>query len=303
MEEARSKEHFEHSHLEVLEKTANSIRQDIIKMLVEAGSGHSAGPLGMADVFTALYFAVLNHNPQNPKWDERDRVVLSNGHIAPVLYATLAHAGYFSREEAVGTLRKLGTRLQGHPHFGTTPGVENSSGPLGQGLSQAVGMALAAKMDGKKHWVYALTGDGELDEGQNWEAIMFAGKNQLFQLTSVVDRNNIQIDGMTEDIMPLEPLKAKFEAFNWHVLEVDGHNIQRIIEACQEAKAIYEKPVVIIAHTIPGKGVDWMEFDFKWHGNPPGTQEIEGDPEKKEQEKSALHELRTLRGKIISEHE
>ena len=302
MDSSESKDHIQHTHIEQLEKIANSIRQDIIKMLVEAGSGHSAGPLGMADVFTALYFAVLNHNPKNPKWDERDRVVLSNGHIAPVLYATLAQSGYFPREE-LQTLRKLGTRMQGHPHFGTTPGVENSSGPLGQGLSQAIGMALAAKMDSKKHWIYCLLGDGELNEGQNWEAIMFAGKNRLFQITTIIDRNNIQIDGMTEDIMPLEPLKEKFESFRWHVLEVDGHNIKEIIDACHKAKAIYEKPVVIIAHTIPGKGVEWMEFDFKWHGNPPGTLEIEGDPEKSKQAKSAMDDLRTLRGKIIGEHE
>ena len=276
-----------------LAKTANDIRQDIIKMLVEAGRGHSAGPLGMADVFTALFFHVLNHNPKNPKWEDRDRVVLSNGHIAPVWYTTLAHAGYFPREEALATLRKINSRLQGHPHVGTTPGVENTGGPLGQGLSQAVGMVLAAKMDGKKHWVYCLMSDGEHDEGQIWEAVMFAGKNKLFQLTGIIDRNNIQIDGMTEDIMPLEPLKEKYEAFNWHVLEVDGHNIQEIIDACNEAKAIYEKPVVIIAHTIPGKGVDFMEFDYLWHGKPP----------KPDEAKLALKELRTLKGKIVSEHE
>ena len=276
-----------------LAKTANDIRQDIIKMLVEAGSGHSAGPLGMADVFTALYFHVLNHNPKNPKWEDRDRVVLSNGHIAPVWYTTLAHAGYFPREEALATLRKINSGVKGHPHVGTTPGVENTGGPLGQGLSQAVGMVLAAKMDGKKHWVYCLMSDGEHDEGQIWEAVMFAGKNKLFQLTGIIDRNNIQIDGMTEDIMPLEPLKEKYEAFNWHVLEVDGHNIQEIIDACNEAKAIYEKPVVIIAHTIPGKGVDFMEFDYLWHGKPP----------KPDEAKLALKELRTLKGKIVSEHE
>ena len=285
-----------------LKKTANTIRQDIIKMLVEAGSGHSAGPLGMADIFTALYFDILNHKPNNPKWEDRDRVVLSNGHIVPVLYATLAHAGYFPKEE-IYTLRKINSRLQGHPHVGTTPGIENTGGPLGQGLSQAIGMSLAAKFDNKKYWTYCLMSDGEHDEGQIWEAVMFAGKNKLHNLTGIVDRNNIQIDGMTEDIMPLEPFKEKYEAFNWHVLEVDGHNIHEIIDACSKAKAIYEKPVVIIAHTIPGKGVDWMEFDFKWHGNPPGTLEIEGDPEKKDQAKDALHELRTLRGKITGEHE
>ncbi|OGY25228.1 MAG: transketolase [Candidatus Woykebacteria bacterium RBG_16_39_9b] len=286
-------DHLGHTHIEILEKTANAIRQDIIKMLLEAGSGHSAGPLGMADVFTALYFSVLNHNPKNPKWEDRDRLVLSNGHIAPVLYTTLAHAGYFSREEALGTLRKLNTRLQGHPHVGSLPGIENSGGPLGQGLSQAIGMVLAAHMDSKKYWVYCLLGDGEQDEGQNWEAIMFAGKNKLFNLTAITDRNNIQIDGMTENIMPLEPLREKYESFNWHVLEVDGHNIQEIIDACNEAKAIYEKPVMIIAHTIPGKGVDFMEFDYHWHGKPP----------KEDEAKMALKEIRTLKGKIISEHE
>src|SRR3990172_6069575 len=276
-----------------LQKTANTIRQDVIEMLVTAGSGHSAGTLGMADIFTALYFSVLNHNPENPKWEDRDRLVLSNGHIAPVLYTTLAHAGYFSREEALGTLRKLNTRLQGHPHVGSLPGIENSGGPLGQGLSQAIGMVLAAHMDNKKYWVYCLLGDGEQDEGQNWEAIMFAGKNKLFNLTAITDRNNIQIDGMTENIMPLEPLREKYESFNWHVLEVDGHNIQAIIDACNEAKAIYEKPVMIIAHTIPGKGVDFMEFDYHWHGKPP----------KEDEAKMALKEIRTLKGKIISEHE
>lgn len=286
-----------------LQKTANTIRQDIIKMLVEAGSGHSAGSLGMADIFTALYFEVLNHKPNNPKWEDRDRVVLSNGHIVPVWYATLAHAGYFSRQEMLSTLRKLNTRMQGHPHVGTTPGIENTGGPLGQGLSQAIGMALAAKFDNKKHWTYCLMSDGEQDEGQIWEAVMFAGKNKMANLIGIMDRNNIQIDGMTEDIMPLEPLKEKYEAFNWHVLEIDGHNMQQIIDACSEAKAIYEKPVLILAHTIPGKGVGWMEYDFRWHGMPPGIKDIPGDPKKEEQAKSALHELRTLRGKITGEHE
>jgi len=300
MEKKHSALHID--HINQLEKIANDIRQDLIKMLVAAGSGHSAGPLGMADVFTALYFSVLNHNPQKPNWEDRDKLFLSNGHIVPVQYAALAHAGYFPKEE-IYTLRKLNSRLQGHPHIGTTPGIENSGGPLGKGLSQAIGAALAVKMDSKRNWVYCILGDGEQDEGQVWEAIMFAGKNKLFNLTAITDRNNIQIDGMTEDIMPLEPLREKYEAFNWHVLEVDGHNIEEIIDACNEAKAIYEKPVMIIAHTIAGKGVDWMEYDFRWHGNPPGTQELPGDPAKKEQAKSALEELRTLRGKIKSEHE
>lgn len=275
-----------------LELKADEIRQSIIKMLVEAGSGHSAGPLGMADVFTALYFEVLNIDPAKPDNPERDRLILSNGHICPVWYATLAHRGFFPIDE-LKTLRKLNSRLQGHPHFGSVPGVENTGGPLGQGMSQAIGMALAAKMDSKKYQIYNLMSDGELDEGQNWEAILFAGKNRIANLTAIVDRNNIQIDGMTEDIMPLEPLADKFFAFNWHVIEVDGHNMEDIINACHQALAIVEKPVVIIAHTIPGKGVDFMEFDYRWHGKPP----------KPEEAKKALQELRTLQGKIKSEHE
>ena len=295
-------EHIERGHIGELEKVANDIRVDLIKMLVEAGSGHSAGPLGMADVFSALYFSVLKHNPQKPNWDERDKLFLSNGHIVPVQYVALAHSGYFPKEE-LSTLRKINTRLQGHPHVGTTPGIENSGGPLGQGLSQAIGAALAAKMDGKRNWIYCILGDGEQDEGQVWESLMFAGKNKIANLTAITDRNNIQIDGMTEDIMPLEPLREKYESFNWHVIDVDGHNVQKIIAACHEAKAIVEKPVMIIAHTIAGKGVGWMEYDYRWHGNPPGTLELEGDPPKKDQAKSALEELRTLRGKIKGEHE
>lgn len=278
--------------IEKLAKIAEGIREDIIKSLVEAGSGHSAGPLGMADVFTALYFNVLNIDPQNPTWKARDRVVLSNGHIAPVWYVTLAHAGFFPREELL-TLRKLNTRLQGHPHFGSLPGVENTGGPLGQGLSQAVGMALAAQMNHQKHQIYCLMSDGEHDEGQTWEAVMFAGKYKVHNVTAIMDRNNIQIDGMTETIMPLEPIKDKYEAFNWHVIEVDGHNIEQVIDACNLAKAIYEKPVMIIAHTIPGKGVDFMEFDYTWHGKPP----------KPDEAKLALKELRSLKGRIIGEHE
>lgn len=255
-----------------LEEKANTIRQDLITMLCEAKSGHSAGPLGMVDIFTALYFSVLRHDPKNPLWPERDRLLLSHGHICPVLYATLANAGYFPREELM-TLRKLGTRLQGHPHRGSLPGVENTSGPLGQGLSQAVGMAFAARMDKKKHTVYCLTSDGEQNEGQIWEAVMLAGKLKLDNLTAILDRNNIQIDGNTEDVMPLDSLKAKYEAFNWHVLEINGHNMEHIIDACNTAKAVVEKPVMIIARTIPGKGVDYMEHKYEWHGKPPNKEE------------------------------
>lgn len=278
--------------LRELEVTANRIRQDIITLLLEAGSGHSAGPLGMADVFTALYFFILKNDPKNP-WDEnRDRVYLSNGHICPVWYATLANAGYFPRSE-LKTVRKLNSRLQGHPHYRAAPGVENTGGPLGQGLSQAIGSALAARMDGKRYRTYALLSDGEHEEGQTWEAIMFAGKEKLHNLVAIVDRNNIQIDGFTEEIMPLEPFRAKYEAFNWHVLEVDGHNIEEIIDACHEAEAVFEKPTVIIAHTIPGKGVDFMENKFEWHGKTP----------KPDEAVEALKQLRTLGGKIRSEHE
>lgn len=283
---------YDDQKIKFLEKKANDIRQEVISSLVEAGSGHSAGPLGMADIFTALYFHILKHNPKNPDWEDRDRVVLSNGHICPVLYATLAEAGYFPKEE-LKTLRKLGTRLQGHPHYGSLPGVENTSGPLGQGTSQAVGMALASKMDNKKNEIYCLCSDGEHNEGQVWEAIMLAGKNKIDNLTFIIDRNNIQIDGMTEDVMPLEPLADKYKAFNWHVIEIDGHNMRAIIDACFEAKAIFEKPVVVIAHTIPGKGVDFMEFDYRWHGIPPN----------KEQAKEALRQLRTLGGKIKGEND
>ncbi len=285
-----------------LELQANEIRQDIIKMLVEAGSGHSAGPLGMADIFTALYFEILNHRPKQPDWPERDRLVLSNGHIVPVRYAAMARSGYFPVKE-LGTLRKLGSRLQGHPERTRLPGLETTSGPLGSGLSSAAGMAYALRMDNSRARVYCITGDGELDEGNIWEGVMWAAKYKLSNLTVIVDRNNIQIDGPTEVVMPLEDLARKWDAFGWHVLEIDGHNMQDIIDACQLTKAIENKPSVIIAHTIPGKGVDYMEYDYHWHGNPPGTQDVAGDPPKAEQVKVALHNLRTLGGRIRGEHE
>lgn len=275
-----------------LERKANDIRQDLIKMLLEAGSGHSAGPLGMADVFTALYFDILKHNPKKPNWAERDYLVLSNGHICPIQYTAMAHAGYFPKKE-MWTLRKFGTRLQGHPHNEILPGIEVSSGPLGSGIGQACGIAYALRMDKKKNQVYCLGSDGEHDTGIWWESVLWAGKHKLDNLTVIIDRNNIQIDGYTEDVLPLEPIRAKWEAFNWHVIDVDGHNIEAIIDACNEAKAIYEKPVAIIAHTIPGKGVDFMEFEVSWHGKPPTEDEA----------KEALHQLRTLGGKITSEHE
>lgn len=257
-----------------LEKIANQIRQDIIEMLLEAGSGHSAGPLGMADIFSALYFHILNHDPKNPHWSERDRLILSHGHICPVLYASMARAGYFPVSE-LKTLRKLGSRLQGHPHRPALPGLETTSGPLGSGLSQATGLALAGRMDQAKWRVICLISDGEQDEGNTWEGVMLAGKNKLHNLTAVLDRNNIQIDGFTEDVMPLDDLRAKYEAFNWHVIEIDGHNIEEIVAAFDEAKAIFEKPTLILAHTIPGKGVSFMENKYEWHGKPPNQEEAE----------------------------
>jgi transketolase len=279
--------------LRELEALANTIRQDIIKMLVEAGSGHSAGPLGMADIFTALYFVVLKHDPKNPDWPERDRLILSNGHIVPVRYATMARAGYFPVDE-LRTLRKFGSRLQGHPERTRLPGLETTSGPLGSGLSQAAGIAKAWQMDHvKDRRVYCVMSDGEQDEGNTWEAAMFAAKYRLANLTAIADRNNIQIDGPTEQVMPLENLREKWEAFGWHVTEIDGHNFTQIIDACNYAKTIENKPVMIIAHTIPGKGVDFMEYDFHWHGKPPTPEEA----------RRALHELRTLGGRIASEHQ
>lgn len=275
-----------------LETKANDIRKDIISMLKEAGSGHSAGPLGLADIITALYFDIMSIRPEEPEWGERDVFFLSNGHCVPVQYAAMAEAGYFSKTE-LGTLRKLGTRLQGHPEREKLPGLENTSGPLGSGLSQASGYAYTLKYidENPRRFVYVVMGDGELDEGNIWEAAMFAGKYKLSQLIAFVDRNNIQIDGTTEDVMPLEDLKGKWESFGWHVLEIDGHNIGSIIDAASQARAITNRPTVVIAHTVPGKGVDFMEYNYKWHGIPPNA----------EQAKEALHDLRTLGGKITHE--
>ncbi len=278
--------------IQTLEQKAEAIRETIIEMLVAAGSGHTAGPLGMADIFAAFYFYILKHDPAHPDWDERDRLILSNGHIVPVRYAAMAHAGYFPVSECL-TLRKFGSRLQGHPERLRLPGLETTSGPLGSGLSQAAGIAYGLRMDGKKNRVYCAMSDGEQDAGQVWEAAMFAGANKLSNLTAVMDRNNIQINGMTEHVMPLENLRAKYEAFGWHVIEVDGHNIAEFIHAIDQAKAIYERPTLILAHTIPGKGIKEIEFDYTWHGKPPT----------KEEARKFLHELRTLRGKVLGEHE
>lgn len=282
-----------------LELKANEIRQSIIEMLIEAGSGHTAGPLGMADIFTYLYFEGLKHKVHDPFWVGRDRLVLSNGHICPVLYATMAHAGYFPIEE-LKTLRKFGSRLQGHPHREFLPLLETSSGPLGSGLSQAVGMAIADRIDNgvsTSKTIYCMLGDGELDEGQNWEAIMLAGKEKLRNLIAIVDRNNIQIDGFTEDVMPLLDIGKKFKSFGWFVQEINGHNFMEISNAVELAKEVFEKPSVIIARTVPGRGVPEFERDYHWHGYDPNAKTA------KEDYKRALNELRTLGGKIRSEHE
>lgn len=273
--------------LRALENRANDLRKDLLKMLEKAGSGHSAGPLGLADIFTALYFHILNHDPKRPGWKERDRLLLSCGHNVPIRYVAMAHAGYFPKKDLM-TLRQLGSSLQGHPEVHIMPALENTSGPLGDGGPQSCGMAYVAKMDNKIWHTYCILSEGDLEAGITWEAAMFAGKENLHNLTWIIDRNNIQIDGYTEDIMPLEPLVDKFEAFNWTVVEIDGHNIMQFVNACRYAQTIWENPVVIIAHTIPGKGVDFMEFDPAWHGKPPKSDEL----------KDALHDLRTLRGKL-----
>ncbi len=275
-----------------IEQKANDIRRDIITMLEAAGSGHSAGPLGLADIFAALYFNILSLRPEEPEWSDRDVFFLSNGHTVPVQYAAMAEAGFFPKDELL-SLRKFGSRLQGHPEREKLPGIESTSGPLGSGLSQAAGYAYALQyIDKQPHrFVYAVTGDGELDEGNIWEAAMFAGKYKLSQLIVFIDRNNIQIDGSTEDVMPLEDLRGKWESFGWHVLEIDGHNIESIIDAASQGRAISNRPTVVIAHTIPGKGVDFMEYDYRWHGMPPNS----------DQAKEALVKLRTLDGKISHE--
>jgi transketolase len=273
--------------LKDLKLKANKVRQLIIKTLFEAGSGHPAGSLGMADIFTALYFHILNHDPISPDWTDRDRLVLSNGHICPVQYAAMALSGYFPIEE-LKTLRKINSRLQGHPHRTSLPGIETTSGPLGEGLSQAIGIALAGNLDKKSYYTYCLTSDGEHEEGNIWEAVLFAAKNKLNRLIQIIDRNYIQIDGTTEDVMPLDPLKEKYESFNWNAIEIDGNNIESFIEAIKKAKLKTNKPTVIIAKTIPGKGVKFMENDCKWHGKTPSKEEAE----------KALKELKSEEEKI-----
>jgi transketolase len=279
--------------LKEIEKLSISIRKEIVAMITKANSGHCAGPLGAVELYVSLYFGgVLKYDSQKPNLENRDRVVISNGHYAPLIYSVLAHAGYFPLEK-LKTLRKLGSQLQGHSYRLSLPGIETSSGPVGEGLSQAVGMALGAKLDKKKYQIYCFMGDGEQDCGNTWEAVMTANKYQLDNLTAIIDRNNIQIDGFTENVMPLESLKEKYESFGWKVLEIDGHNISEIIKALNSSKSIFVKPVIIIAHTIPGKGIDFMQWEHEWHGRVPDSQQAE----------EALRQLRNLKGKIESELE
>ncbi|MBI1975717.1 MAG: transketolase [Candidatus Vogelbacteria bacterium] len=297
--------HLHDDKIKELEEMAQKVRVSLVNALVKAGSGHTAGPLGMAEIFTYLYFHALKHDPKNPTWPERDYLVLSNGHICPVLYSTMAHAGYFPVEDFENRLRAFGSPYQGHPHREYLPSLETSSGPLGSGLSQAIGMAFGLRMDygtSSDRFVYCLMSDGELDAGNTWEGAMLAGREKLHNVIAIIDRNNIQIDGYTEDIMPLEPLREKWEAWNWHVQEIDGHNFEAIHEAVGQAKSVFEKPSVIIAHTVPGKGVSFAERKFSWHGSPPG-QGPEDNFAKKDQADAFLNELRTLGGAIKGEHE
>ncbi|MDR0957254.1 MAG: transketolase [Candidatus Nomurabacteria bacterium] len=264
-----------HASIHEINRHARNIRINIIKMLATAGSGHPAGALGLADIYAALFFDVLHYDLDNPKSPDRDILVISNGHTAPVFYASLAEIGAISEKE-LWTLRKFGSRLQGHPERNRLSWIENTSGPLGEGLSQAAGMTYALKYFDKNEQrkVYCTLGDGELDEGNIWEATMFASKNHLNNLIAIVDRNHIQLDGDTEDVMPLEPLDRKFESFGWQVLQINGNDPAEFIDACSLAHKNLDQPTVILAHTIPGKGVDFMEGDYHWHGKALNDDEI-----------------------------
>jgi transketolase len=257
-----------------LEKMARHLRRHVITMIATAGSGHPGGSLSAADIITALYFKAMLHKPENPQWPDRDRFVLSKGHAAPILYAVLAECGYFPVKE-LSTLRQLDSRLQGHTDRTLTPGVEMSAGSLGQGLSYGIGIALAGRLDNKGYRVYVLLGDGECEEGQVWEAAMFAPHHRMDNITAIIDHNDLQLDGRVCDIMGLEPLPDKWRAFNWHVLEIDGHNIKDILQALKKAREIKGKPTVIIAHTVKGKGVSFMEGNVDFHGKAPSPQETE----------------------------
>ncbi|HPD98100.1 MAG TPA: transketolase [Synergistales bacterium] len=265
---------MEEARLLRLKTMSNLIRKDIVKMVLDAGSGHPGGSLSVADIVSVLFFDVMTHDPSNPCWEGRDRFILSKGHACPAVYAALAEGGYFPREE-LNTLRKFGSRLQGHPDMCKLPGLEASTGSLGQGLSIASGLALAMKIDGKSNRVYCLMGDGELDEGQIWEAAMTASHFGLDNLCGIVDRNGLQIDGRTDDIKTLEPLADKWRAFGWNVIEIDGHNVTEISGAMNRFRHTHFRPTVLIAHTIKGKGVSFMENQAGWHGKAPSKEQAE----------------------------
>jgi len=257
-----------------VKEMAKKLRRHVITMIATAGSGHPGGSLSAADIVTALYFKILHHNPENPHWPDRDRFILSKGHAAPVLYAALAETGYFPVAE-LSTLRRLDSRLQGHPDSNFTPGVEMSAGSLGMGLSFAIGVALAARLDSKGYRTYVLLSDGECEEGQTWEAALSAAHFKVDNLTTIVDYNGIQLSGRTCDIMNLEPFIRKWQAFGWHTIDIDGHDLNQILSACQEAEKMRGKPTVIIARTIKGKGVSFMENNVAFHGKAPTWEEAE----------------------------
>lgn len=257
-----------------LQKISLKVRQNLLKMIFAAKSGHPAGSLSATDILVSLYFSVMNHDPKNPSWEERDRFILSNGHTCPALYAVLAEAGYFPKEKLV-TYAKLGSPLQGHPERTKLPGIETTSGSLGMGLGQASGYALAAKMDDRRFRIYCLVSDAEHDEGSHWEVVLVAAKYKLSNLTLFVDQNKIQIDGKTEEVLPLKSLLEKYRAFGWNALEIDGHNFSEIIGAVEKARSYYEGPSVIIAQTIAGKGVSFMEENSSWHAKVPSKEELE----------------------------
>jgi len=257
-----------------MESMAKKLRRHIVTMIGKAGSGHPGGSLSAVEIVTTLYFRVLRHNPQDPQWPDRDRFILSKGHAAPVLYATLAECGYIPVDE-LSTLRQLNSRLQGHTDSTLTPGIEMSAGSLGQGLSFSLGVAIAARLNSQQHTVYVLLGDGECDEGQVWEAAMAAAHFKLDNLVAIVDRNQQQIDGWTCDVMELEPFSNKWQSFGWHVIEVDGHDFAQLIEAFERAKSVKGQPAVIIAHTTKGKGVSFMENNPDFHGKAPNAEQVE----------------------------
>ncbi len=265
---------LEESRIKELEEIARRIRVHIVKSTHEAGSGHPGGSLSATDILTALYFEVMDHKPDEPDWPKRDRFVLSKGHAAPALYGALAESGYFPVEELM-TLRKLGSRLQGHPSVKLTPGVDASTGSLGQGVSIAAGMALAAKLDRASYRVFAICGDGEIQSGQIWEAAMFASHNKLDNLIVFLDRNKLQIDGSTEEVMSIEPIVSKWNAFGWHVLEINGHDMEEIVDAVNRAEEVHGEPTIIVSHTIKGKGVPFMEGSLAFHGKAANDEQLE----------------------------